>query len=360
MWACRRKFCIPLALSYQHFRRSVGILLGLASSVLGVQACGGDSTTSTSTTGETGGAPSTTSTATTTTSSAGGTGGGGGASTTVGVGGTGGATSSASSSGSASSSESATSSASSSGSASSSSSSASTSSTSSSSNASTGTGSRADCTETTLEAFKNYLLGDNSYAIYTSIASPNLGDPSSYDKLFFELYGSSVAAGLDGELKGTFDLSAGSDTNYATCSRCLFLIDDFSGMNTYFFQQSGTMVIDATSDQLNGTIHGTLTDVTLVEVTIDSMGFTTPVPGGACRHVATAAVTVVPAVAPAAWVCNPLDYGDGVCQCGCGAVDIDCDDATLASCEHCDEIDSCSVDACPGTINPANNAVCTP
>ena len=196
--------------------------------------------------------------------------------------------------------------------------------------------------------------------MYSSIASPNLGDPSSYDKLFLEFYGSSVAASLDGELKGTFDLSAGGDSNYATCSRCLFLIEDFSGTKTFFFQQSGTMILDATSDQLNGTVHGSVNDVTLVEVAIDSMGFTTPVPGGACRHLATAALTVVPAVAPAAWACDPTSYGDGSCDCGCGVIDIDCDDATGAACETCDGVGSCSMDACPGTINPASNAVCTP
>jgi hypothetical protein len=195
--------------------------------------------------------------------------------------------------------------------------------------------------------------------MYSSLISPNLGDPSSYDKLFLEFY-SNAAAGLDGELKGTFDLSAGTDSNYATCSRCLFLIEDFSGTNRYFFQQSGSMALAAASDQLNGTVHATLTDVTLIEVTLDSMGTSTPVPDGACRHLASTTIMVTPPIAPAAWVCNPLDYGSGVCQCGCGVIDLDCDDATLASCEECNDVDSCSVSACPGTINPANNAVCTP
>lgn len=198
------------------------------------------------------------------------------------------------------------------------------------------------------------------YATYSSIVSPDQGDPTAYDKLFFEFYGSSVNPSLDGELKGTFDLSAGADGNYATCSRCLFLVEDLSGANRYFFQKSGSLVLDASSDQLNGTVNATLSDVTLIEVTLNSMGVSTPVPNGACRHVAAAAVTVAPVVAPAAWSCDPVSYGDGDCDCGCGALDVDCDDATRAVCEYCDGVGSCSADSCPGTINPTNNAVCTP
>jgi hypothetical protein len=59
------------------------------------------------------------------------------------------------------------------------------------------------------------------------------------------------------------------------------------------------------------------------------------------------------------WTCDPAYYGgyDG-CDCGCGEVDPDCADATSASCEYCDDLGSCSVAACPGTIDPTNNAVC--
>jgi hypothetical protein len=159
-------------------------------------------------------------------------------------------------------------------------------------------------------------------------------------------------------MTGTFDLSAGGDDNYATCSRCVRVVDpSVSGKG--FFQQSGTLVVDATSDQLNGLASGTLTNITLIQVNIDPNTFvSTPVPNGACLHLASAAFQIGP---PPGWMCNPSYYGDGDCDCGCGAVDSDCPDATVGSCDYCDDIGSCNTDFfCPGTIDPANNATCTP
>ena len=233
---------------------SIGILLGLAAIGLGMQACGGDSTSSTSTTSTTsttGGSGGDTSSTSSTTSSAGGA---SGTSTTVGVGGAGGATSSSS--------------------------------------ASTGTGGPG-CAEITVADLK-LLHADGSSAMYSSTATPNLGDATVDDKLFLEFYGSGIGPTYDGEKKGTFDLGAAADSNYGTCSRCLSVYQDASGAVKYFFQKSGSLAIDATSDQLNGTVKATITDLTLIEVTLDSMGSSTPVTGGACRHLATATVLVKP------------------------------------------------------------------
>ncbi len=68
-------------------------------------------------------------------------------------------------------------------------------------------------------------------------------------------------------------------------------------------------------------------------------------------------VTCVP---PAVgWYCETRRYGDGQsCDCGCGTVDIDCDDDSLESCDVCDAFNACSALACPGTIDPENNARC--
>lgn len=65
---------------------------------------------------------------------------------------------------------------------------------------------------------------------------------------------------------------------------------------------------------------------------------------------------------PAAWTCNTGYYGTGDgCDCGCGVVDPDCADATAGSCEYCSVTGSCNTGSgCPGNIDPANNAVCTP
>lgn len=70
---------------------------------------------------------------------------------------------------------------------------------------------------------------------------------------------------------------------------------------------------------------------------------------------------------PAAWKCSLKFYDedkagptDKFCDCGCGVADPDCTDAKLASCNFCDDMGSCSVKACDmmPTIDPMNNAVC--
>ena len=188
---------------------------------------------------------------------------------------------------------------------------------------------------------------------------PNLGTAAA-DSIRIEFYGSTAGPNLDGEAKGTFNLGTGIDNNYATCARCVRVFEDPSIPGKIFFQQSGTMVIDATSDQLNGTLKGTITNLTLVEVTIAADFVSTPVPNGACVHITTAALSVTPPVVPATWACDPSYYGDSACDCGCGVADIDCANALIASCEYCNDTGSCSNTACPGTINPTNNAICTP
>jgi hypothetical protein len=62
---------------------------------------------------------------------------------------------------------------------------------------------------------------------------------------------------------------------------------------------------------------------------------------------------------PAAWTCDDAYFFDGPCDCGCGVQDPDCENNLVASCDYCDDMGSCSATACPGTINPTNNAACT-
>ncbi|HWB76678.1 MAG TPA: hypothetical protein VG755_17050 [Nannocystaceae bacterium] len=63
---------------------------------------------------------------------------------------------------------------------------------------------------------------------------------------------------------------------------------------------------------------------------------------------------------PDEWTCNPQFYGDGTCDCGCGAVDSDCADASVDSCEVCAEDGSCGNGDCPGNIDPMDNSTCVP
>lgn len=59
----------------------------------------------------------------------------------------------------------------------------------------------------------------------------------------------------------------------------------------------------------------------------------------ACEWIVEAADNTsckAPPPAPAEWTCNTLYYGDGDCDCACGARDIDCAAAaTPVSCDYC-------------------------
>lgn len=199
-------------------------------------------------------------------------------------------------------------------------------------------------------------------ATYRGLFTPGVGDTMATDVLSFEFYGPGFDPSLDGDASGTFDLGMGGDANYATCARCFVMRSDILTMGgKAYFQKSGSVTVDATSDTVNGTFNGTITDLTLIEVDIDPNDFTsTPVPNGECLHFATITAAATPPMLPGAWTCDPMFFNDGGCDCGCAAADTDCIDGTVESCDICDNPMSCSTTACPGTINPTDNSTCTP
>ncbi len=60
---------------------------------------------------------------------------------------------------------------------------------------------------------------------------------------------------------------------------------------------------------------------------------------------------------PEDWTCPDSAYGDGLCHCGCGVVDVDCSSASRDACTIC--WNGCSDESCPGPIDAENNAICT-
>ena len=61
---------------------------------------------------------------------------------------------------------------------------------------------------------------------------------------------------------------------------------------------------------------------------------------------------------PPEWTCSPGFFGRGDgCDCGCGAVDPDCADATQAACEFCGNPGACALTACDDIL-PGDNAHC--
>lgn len=264
-----------------------------------------------------------------------------------------------------------------------------------------------DCTEITADDFG--LVNPAGPFVYIGTPNPALATDLE-DQFRLELY--------DDTLTGSFDLTDGDDANYATCLNCFLVyqdIDQAAGSATFFFQAGGTVDYGASVPPL---VAGSVTDLTLVEVTIDPETFeSAPVPGGACLHVAsldfdiqapkdwTCAVdqwnggagngcdcecgahdpdcdlepaevvdgcgkgevcgagdTCIPPV-PDAWACNDAFWGDGDCDCGCAVQDVDCPDLLSSSCDFCDDTGSCDTVACddPNTnIDPDNNAICLP
>ena len=83
---------------------------------------------------------------------------------------------------------------------------------------------------------------------------------------------------------------------------------------------------------------------------------------GNCLDPCNASCKCVIQPAPPEWTCDPSYYDEvgDLCDCGCGAPDPDCADATAGSCDFCDDPGSCSPGACPSNIDPANNATCLP
>lgn len=62
---------------------------------------------------------------------------------------------------------------------------------------------------------------------------------------------------------------------------------------------------------------------------------------------------------PPSWKCPARLYHDGSqCDCGCGFRDPDCSDGSLDACDKCNDVGSCSGQACPGTVNPNANERC--
>ncbi len=63
---------------------------------------------------------------------------------------------------------------------------------------------------------------------------------------------------------------------------------------------------------------------------------------------------------PPSWTCLPSRQGDEVCDCGCGALDVDCAGPQLEYCERCPSLTlgGCDFDGSCEAIDPDDNASC--
>lgn len=198
-----------------------------------------------------------------------------------------------------------------------------------------GGGGTVECTEVTTDDFaylgSTPLFGFPLY--YGGAPQPALGGDLD-DSLVLQIYSP--------EVTGTVDLGSGEEASFATCNSCLLVLEDTpeegDPARTYF-QQSGTLELGSTTPYY---IAGSLSGVTLVEVTIDDETYeATPVPGGACLTISNLSFDVQPPTA--GWECDPLYYDAGAedyCDCECGAYDPDCDIAEIEM-TPCEEGQTC-------------------
>ncbi|HEY3495822.1 MAG TPA: hypothetical protein VGK73_14085, partial [Polyangiaceae bacterium] len=213
-------------------------------------------------------------------------------------------------------------------------------------------GSSRECTEVTL-AYADSSLDDSDPTFLTALyryTPSGAGTPP--DFVSFEFY---HGDGVNGAAVGTFTLGEGPDSNYSTCSRCVRSYSDALG-TPEFFASTGSMVIDSASLQMDGYVNLSISDLTLIEVTVERDNGTfvsTPVEGGACLH-----VTYADIIARTAWTCEQDDYGDGYCDCGCGITDVDCASViTSNACQYCPEGSCADSNLCVG-LNILDNSNC--
>ncbi len=166
---------------------------------------------------------------------------------------------------------------------------------------------------------------------------------------------------------GTFDLATAPDDNYASCDRCVLVYADINadGAPTKtFFQESGTIKIDAVDSPPGPLTVGSLTNVKLIEVTIDPDDYTSvPVANGACLVLDSLAWDTTPVngtpCTSAEDCSNPLlqvcDVGTETCVAG------QCDGDTLMCGvgETCaTQADGANVGACYLSCKPFTAATC--
>jgi len=196
-----------------------------------------------------------------------------------------------------------------------------------------GTSGCSSTTAITVSALVMNLTTSPDSVTYNATLAPNL-DQSAADRIGLQLWTTYGGDPLTGGDTGTFTLGTNEDANYATCARCLLAQSDATSTR-YYFATAGTLTYASDSDQITGFPHGTLRNVVLREVEIDTGTFeSTLVENGKCLTLANGDLLVnVPS--PPAWVCPPGYYNDVDCDCGCGLPDPACDTAATTSCDYC-------------------------
>jgi hypothetical protein len=158
--------------------------------------------------------------------------------------------------------------------------------------------------------------------------------------------------GTYSQAPGTFNLATAPDDNYQTCNHCvLAVVDPNATAPKVYYQQSGTMTLTQVTSPPTEQMAGSLLNVKLIEVTIDSTTFlSTPVPNGGCLLIQSANFNTV--ATPTS--CQQAE------QCGDTTVNV-CDPKT-ATCKpsNCDANTACATatDFCGAQVANATVGAC--
>jgi hypothetical protein len=225
-----------------------------------------------------------------------------------------------------------------------------------------GSGGKGNCTELTLQGVVGMSTTPEDQAFRGAVFNVAIQQQlvgSAEDTVGFQFYQGDA---FDGAATGTFELGTGVDDNYSSCGRCLLVERDAAVIgnagNTRFFATSGTIEVASDSEHMNGRPVFTISDVTLVEVTIETANMTyvsTPVDGGDCYHIDNYTIEELPRPS---WTCPEASWGDALCDCGCDEPDLECDSTLIAACEECTSAGSCAQTDC-SEIDFADNSQCS-
>jgi len=147
-----------------------------------------------------------------------------------------------------------------------------------------------DCTAITIGAAESVdVMESESYWSYKAVYSPSTGEAVE-DEILVQLFAAPSAS-------DSFDLAG---TNYADNDQRILAFEDpvYNGSGTMtalgktYFQQKGTISFDS-FDPVTGKTVATITDLRLVEVTLESGTYiSTPVDGGTCLELATGTIEI--------------------------------------------------------------------
>jgi hypothetical protein len=220
--------------------------------------------------------------------------------------------------------------------------------------------------------------------VSTSKISPAIGKVLAADDLLVRLRENAKE-----QAPGTFDLTQGNETNYATCDHCFLLRQDLDTTGVpakTYYPRSGTVTVTSVQSPPTPSFAMTLEDVEFVEVTIEAdTNLSEPVEGGDCFRIALAEWDTTDLGAgdcashasclDCCSAYHPLSHeaaGEVLETCACGQVacEADCSGnycadltatAECVACLHANAFDPCTTtvsEACEGTSDCANWIAC--